>query len=146
MRPSIGPYFEERKTQMSIRKIGVLALSVLAIGVIAAPATALAARFQGTVTAKNRDARTFTLRQDEGGGTFKIKVTKRTKFERIAGFGAIKVGDRNIEAVAFKNANGRWIARKVERSGQSGGGRDASGGRIDDRPHPGGNDDAPNHT
>jgi hypothetical protein len=113
---------------------------------IAAPAPAQAARFQGTVTAKNRDSRTFTLRQDEGGGTFKIKVTKTTKFERIAGFGAIKVGDRNIEAVAFKNANGRWIARKVERSGQSGGGRDASGGGIDDRPHRGGNDDGPNHT
>jgi Domain of unknown function (DUF5666) len=131
---------------MSIRKIGVLALSVLAIGVIAAPAAAQAAHFQGTVTAKNRDARTFTLRQDEGGGTFKIKVTKRTKFERLAGFGAIKVGDRNIEAVAFKNANGRWIARKVERSGQSGGGGDASGGRIDDGPRHGGNDDGPNHT
>ena len=98
---------------MSIRKIGVLALSVLAIGVIAAPAAAQAAHFQGTVTAKNRDARTFT--------------------------------DRNIEAVAFKNANGRWIASKVERSGQSGGGGDASGGRIDG-PHHGGNDDGPNHT
>jgi hypothetical protein len=35
---------------MSIRKIGVLALSVLAIGVIAAPAAAQAAHFQGTVT------------------------------------------------------------------------------------------------
>ncbi len=119
---------------MSMRKIGALALSVLAIGVVAAPTAAQAAQFEGTVTAKNPQARTFTLMQDEGGGTFTIKVTKATKFERIAGFGAIKVGAQNIEAVAHKNANGRWIATKVERSGKSGGG----GG--------GGNDDGPNHT
>ncbi|HET8593282.1 MAG TPA: hypothetical protein VFL56_06415 [Solirubrobacterales bacterium] len=109
-----------------------IAVAALAIAALA-PAAAEAAQFEGTVIAKNKSARTFTLKQDEGGGTFKIKVTASTKYEGLAGFGAIKVGAKNIEAVARKNAKGRWIASKVERSGSSGGGG-------------GGGDDGPGHT
>ena len=115
---------------MSARLTTVIAIAALAAAL--APAVAEAARFEGTVIAKNKKARTFTLKQDEGGGTFKIKVTRSTVFEDLSGFGAIKVGARNIEAVARKNARGRWIASKVERSGRSGGG--------------GGGDDGPGHT
>ncbi len=117
---------------MSVRKITALALSAVAIALIAGPATAQAAHFEGTVTAKNKTARTFTLTQHEGGGRFKFKVTKATKYERIAGFAAIKVGAVNIEVVARRGRNGRWIATKVEPSGKSGG----SGGK----------DDGPNHS
>ncbi len=73
------------------------------------------------MVAKKKSARTFTLKQDQGGGTFKIKVTASTKYEGLAGFGAIKVGTGNIEVVARKNAMGVWIASKVQRSGKSGG-------------------------
>jgi hypothetical protein len=115
---------------MSARR-SILAALAVAVALGAGAATAQARHFEGTVTAKNGEKRTFTLKQDEGGGTFKIKVKRATRFERLSGFGAIKVGAKNIEATARKR-NGRWIARVVERSGKSGGGG-------------GGNDDGPNH-
>lgn len=119
-----------------MRRKGIAAAvaAIFALGVGAA--SAQARDFEGTVVAKNSQARTFSIKQDEGGGTFKIKVDAATKFQRIAGFGAIKVGARNIEATARK-VNGGWIASKVERSGKNGGGGGGGNG--------GGNDDGPNH-
>ena len=113
---------------MSARRSIFAALAVtVALG--AGAATAQARQFEGTVTAKNAESRTFTLKQGEGGGTFKIKVNDATKFQRLSGFEAIKVGARNIEATA-RRSDGRWIASVVERSGKFGGG---------------GGDDGPNH-
>ena len=115
---------------MSVRLTTALTVAALALAALA-PAVAEAARFEGTVVAKNKTARTFTLKQDEGAGKVKVKVNSSTRYEGLAGFGAIKVGARNIGTVARKNAKGRWIASKVERSGASGGG---------------GGDDGPGHT
>ena len=96
----------------------------------AAPAGSAALReFEGTVVSVNRDARTFRLRDAERG-TVRIRVTRNTRFERIAGFGGLEPGMRNIEAVV-RRSNGRWVARAVERSG--GGGEH------------GGDDDGPGH-
>ena len=67
----------------------------------------------------NRDNRTFRLHDSERG-TVRIKVTNRTRFERIAGFGSLRKGMTRIEATV-RRSNGRWIASDVERSG--GGGR-----------------------
>jgi hypothetical protein len=115
---------------MSARRGTAAALAVtVALG--AGAATAQAREFEGTVVDKNKTARTFTLTQDEGGGTFKIKVNDRTRFERLSGFGAVKVGAKNIDVTARKSQRGGWIATEVERSGKLGGG--------------GGNDDGPNH-
>ncbi len=111
------------------RTILVLGIMGLAMAVAAAPAAAR--QFEGVVISKNREARTFKLRQDEGGGTFRIKVNASTTYERLAGFGAIDVGDRNIEVVSSKKRNGRWIARHVEVSGGGGGGGDDDGGGDD---------------
>jgi hypothetical protein len=105
-------------------------------------ASALARSFEGKVVAKNGDARTFKLRQDEGGGTFKFKVTANTTFQDLAGFGAIKVGQKRIEVVA-SHKNGRWIASHVERSG--GGGGNGGGGDDNGGGHGGGADDPPGH-
>ena len=117
---------------MRVRKSTAAALAVtVALG--AGAASAQAREFEGTVIAKNKQARTFTLQQDEGGGTFKIKVNDSTRFERLAGFGAIKKGAKNIDVTARKGAGGGWIATEVERSGKLGGG----GGGDDD----GGGDD-----
>jgi hypothetical protein len=102
---------------MTAGKLAAGVISALVLGAAMGPGTALAAEFEGTVIAKNKDARTFTLRQDEGGGTFKIKVTNATRFERLSGFGAIQVGARNIDVTARKS-KGRWIASEVERSGK----------------------------
>ncbi len=77
-----------------------------------------AAEFEGTVKSVNRDNRTFRLHDTERG-TIRIKVTSRTRFERIAGFSGLHAGQRNIEAVV-RRSNGRWVALEVERSGGGG--------------------------
>jgi hypothetical protein len=116
----------------------ILATTVAALMLGLFAASASARSFEGKVVAKNRDARTFKLRQDEGGGTFKFKVNANTTFEDLAGFGALHVGQNGIEVVASRK-NGRWIASHVERSGGGGGADDNGGGG-------GGADDPPGHT
>jgi hypothetical protein len=118
---------------MRIRKIAVVAASLAAFGTIAAaagaatpttttaPAATQAAtrQFEGTVVSVNRSARTFRLRDTERG-TVAIKVTSRTRFERISGFSGLRTGQSRIEATV-RRSNGAWVASQVERSG--GGGR-----------------------
>ena len=95
------------------------AVAALAVPAVALPATAAAAEFEGTVTAVNRDARTFTLRDE--GRSVRIKVNRRTRYERLSGFAAIRRGMTGIEAIA-RRVDGRWVASPVERSGRDGGG------------------------
>jgi hypothetical protein len=97
----------------------VALLTTVAAIALAAPAAASAAEFEGTVVSVNRDNRTFRLHDSERG-TVRIKVTRRTRFERIAGFGSLRKGMTRIEATVH-HSNGRWVASEVERSG--GGGR-----------------------
>jgi uncharacterized protein YceH (UPF0502 family) len=87
----------------------------LLIGALAVPSAASAREVEGTVVAVNRDARTFTL-VDEGVRT-KVKVTSRTRYERLAGFSAIRRGMTGVEAIVTRK-NGRWVASLVERSGK----------------------------
>src|SRR5215211_7073578 len=104
----------------------------------ATPSAAQLSEFEGTVVSVNRDARTFRLRDSERG-TARIKVTSRTRFERLAGFSALRPGLRRIEA-KVQRRGGVWVASEVERSGgggEHGGGGDDRGG--DD--HRGGGDD-----
>ncbi len=54
----------------------------------------------------------------------RFKVTRSTRFERVAGFAGIKRG-RELEVIA-KRSNGRWVAIEVEVSGRGGNG---GGGR-----------------
>ena len=118
---------------MRIRKIAVVAASLAAIGATAVPAgaatpttkTAPAAtqaatrQFEGTIVSVNRSARTFRLR-DSRRGTVTIKVTSRTRFQRVGGFAGLRAGMTRIEA-NVRRSNGAWVATFVERSG--GGGR-----------------------
>ena len=99
-------------------KLFALIASVTAIA-LAAPAVASAAEYEGTVVSVNRDNRTFRLHDSERG-TIRIKVTRRTRFERISGFSGLHKGMTRIEATVHRS-NGRWVASEVERSG--GGGR-----------------------
>jgi len=117
------------------RIIVPVALVTAAVAVAAPPggaatdASAAALReFEGTVVSVNRDARTFRLRDSERG-TVKIRVTRSTRFERVAGLSALRAGMTNIEAVV-RRSNGRWVALEVERSG---GGGDHGGDDDDDR-------------
>jgi len=98
-----------------IALITALALT-MSIGVATASA---ATQYEGTVVGLSKERKTFRL-SDAQRGTIRIKVTRNTTFERIAGFGALKVGMKRVEATV-KRSNGRWVAVHVERSG--GGGR-----------------------
>jgi hypothetical protein len=118
-----------------VRTIAPLTLIVAATA--AAPAAAAAApagsaavrQFEGTVVSVSRDDRSFRLRDSERG-TVRIRVTSSTRFERIAGFSALRAGMTNIESTV-RRSGGRWIATLVERSG--GGGRHGGGsGGADD--------------
>lgn len=118
------------KTLIPIALVALAAaLTALPAGAAAPSATSAATReFEGTVVSVNRDARTFRLRDSERG-TKRIKVTRRTRFERISGFSGLKAGMKRVEAVV-KRKNGRWVALSVERSG--GGGRHGGHGGSDD--------------
>jgi hypothetical protein len=108
-----------RKTRHKLA--GVAAAAALAATGFGGVSSAEAAvrQFEGTVVSVNRDARTFRLRDTERG-TVRIKVTSSTRFERIAGFGALKEGMKRIES-RVRKSGGSWTAIDVERSG--GGGR-----------------------
>jgi hypothetical protein len=108
----------------------------------APPSAAQLRQFEGTVVSVNSGARTFRLRDTERG-TARIKVTRATRFERLAGFSALRRGLRRIEA-KVQRRNSVWVASEVERSGGGGehGGRGRGG--DDDRggdDHRGGDDD-----
>ena len=88
---------------MRIRKIAVVAASLAAFGTTAAvagaatptknaaPAATQAAtrQFEGTIVSVNRSARTFRLRDSERG-TATIKVTSRTRYQRVGGFAGLR--------------------------------------------------------
>ena len=96
-------------------------VTLAALAALAVPATASARQVEGTVVAVNRDARTFNLRDE--GRTVRVKVNRSTRYERLSGFAAIRVGMRRIEAIVHRSG-GRWVATLVERSGGGGGGDD----------------------
>jgi hypothetical protein len=105
------------------------AAALLAVPALAADAgaqTTSTRQYEGTVVSVDRVARTFRLRDTERG-TVRIRVTSRTRFERIAGLRGLRAGMRDVEAVV-RRSGGTWVALEVERSG--GGGR--HGGRDDD--------------
>jgi hypothetical protein len=93
---------------------------VAAAALLAAPAASAAPvrEFEGTVVSVNRDNRTFRLHDTERG-TKRIKVTSRTRFERVAGFAGLRKGMTRIEATV-RRRDGRWVAIEVERSGGGG--------------------------
>jgi hypothetical protein len=102
-------------------------LALVAAAVAATPASALASQFEGRIVSVNHAAKTFRI-HDAERGTKRIKVTRNTRFERVAGFAGLHAGQRRIEVTAHR-ANGRWVATLVERSG--GGGRHGGHGQDD---------------
>lgn len=109
----------------------------LAVGLVAAPAQAALRHIDGTVVSKNSDNRTIKLSTQSG--TVRIKVNGTTKFDRIAGFGALHKGMK-VEVDAQKTSSG-LVAKQIEPQGGGGGGGNDHGGGGG-----GGADDGPNHT
>ena len=106
--------------------------------------TAATRHVEGRVTAIDRSARTFTVR-DAQRGTLKAKVTSSTKFERVT-FSSLRTGTR--VDVRAKRVAGAWNATKVERGGADSTTHDAGDdhGGDDSGRHGGGADDGPNHS
>ena len=98
-----------------MKKIALMTALALSLSIGAATASA-ATEYEGRVVGKSSENRTFRL-SDAERGTIRIKVTRTTVFERIAGFSALRVGMRNVEAIV-RRSNGRWVALGVERSGR----------------------------
>lgn len=107
--------------------LAVALIAGAALAVSAPAASAQTREYEGTIVSVNRDDRTFRIRDSERG-TIRVRVTSRTRFERIDGFAGLKAGATNIETVV-RRSNGRWVALEVERSG---GGGDHGGGSDDD--------------
>lgn len=105
---------------MAAMKISLTFLAVLisALAVSTGVASAATRQYEGTVVSVNRDARTFRLHDSERG-TIRIKVTRSTNFERVGGFAGLRKGLTRIEATV-KRSGGRWVAKRVERSGGGG--------------------------
>ena len=106
-------------------RVALIAGAALALS---APAASAQTRdYEGTVVSVNRSERTFRIHDSERG-TIRVRVTSRTRFERIDGFKGLRAGATNIETVV-RRSNGRWVALEVERSG---GGGSHGGGSDDD--------------
>ena len=88
---------------------GATASSTTSAKAPAAASTAATRHVEGRVTAINRSARTFTVRDAERG-TLRVKVTSSTKFERVS-FSALRIGTR--VDVRAKRVAGAWNATKV---------------------------------
>jgi hypothetical protein len=122
-----------------MRRIAALiVLAALATAGLAALASAATTsqrpplrEFEGRVVSVDRSARTFKLHDSERG-TKRIKVTRGTRYERVAGLAGLNAGQRGIEVkTRRKTDNGRaWIAIEVEKSG---GGGEHGDDRDDDR-------------
>jgi uncharacterized protein DUF5666 len=112
-----------------------LALTMLGAALVGTASAATTSRHvEGRVLSVDRTAKTFKLRDSERG-TFTIRVTNTTKFERVR-FSTLKAG-RTVEAT-IRRVNGAWQASKVEPN---------SGSHADDTgdDHGGGNDDGAGH-
>jgi hypothetical protein len=106
--------------------------------------TAVTRHLEGRVTAINRSARTFTVRDAERG-TLTVKVTSSTKFEDVR-FSTLRTGTR-VE-VRAKRVAGAWNATKVERDDDDvDDDHDSGDDHGDDDGHHGGDDDdGPGHS
>jgi Domain of unknown function (DUF5666) len=105
------------RTQATLSIIGAAAATGAEASTSASTAAVNTPHAEGRIIAVNRPAHTFTVR-DAQRGTLKVTVTPRTKFDRIAGFSALRTSERvDVRATA---SNGSWSATNVEPAGAAG--------------------------
>jgi hypothetical protein len=111
------------------RRLIIAVLATAALAALTGPAAsgAVTRHFDATVISRSADSRTFKANV-EHRGVMRFKVTRGTRFERVAGFSGLTRG-LALEVVA-KRTNGRWVAIAVERPGR-GGDRSRGRGRDD---------------
>jgi Ni/Co efflux regulator RcnB len=121
-------FASNRDPEDPMKRIGTAAVATAAVAASLAAGAGAGAQttdkpplreFEGRVVSIDRDARTFRLHDSERG-TKRIRVNRNTRYERIGGFKALKVGDRNIEVTTRRKVDRAWLAIEVERSGGGG--------------------------
>ena len=100
---------------MNVTRVFLIVIAALAIG--APAASAQTREYEGTVVSGDRANRTFRIHDSERG-TIRVRVTSRTRFERVS-FSTLRAGARNLETIV-RRSNGRGVALEVERSGGGG--------------------------
>jgi hypothetical protein len=111
------------------RRLIIMALAIAAFATVSGPASSGAAtlrHFDATVISKSSGSRTFKA-DVQNRGVMRFKVTRSTRFERVAGFGGITRG-LELEVTA-KRVDGRWVAVEVEISGRDRNRDDGGSGR-----------------
>lgn len=108
------------------RSASILLIAALALGVTALPAQAAVRHIDGTVVSKNGDNHSFQIKT-QSGNSIRIRVTPNTRFERLAGFGALRKG-LAVEVNAKSTSNGLVATQVQTSSGGGGGGADDAGG------------------
>jgi Domain of unknown function (DUF5666) len=101
----------------AIAATGAIAQSSSTAASASAQTSRFARHIEGPIVAIDRAARTFTVRDREHRNVLStVKVTPSTRFDNVAGFGALHRGQRvDLRAV---RANGALSATKVERGGR----------------------------
>jgi hypothetical protein len=102
-----------------IAATGAIAQSSSTAASPSAQANRFVRHIEGPIVAIDRAARTFTVRDREHRNPMStVKVTAKTRFDNLAGFGALHKGQR-VEVKAVR-ANGALSATKVERGQRAG--------------------------
>jgi hypothetical protein len=102
-----------------IAATGAIAESSTTAASVSAQASRFVRHIEGPIVAIDRAARTFTVRDREHRNALStVKVTAKTRFDNVAGFGALHKGQR-VEVKAVR-ANGALSATKVERGQRAG--------------------------
>jgi uncharacterized protein DUF5666 len=119
---------------------GAVAQSSSTAASTAAQASRFVRHIEGPIVAIDRASSTFTVRDREHRNTLStVKVTPSTRFDNVAGFGALRTGQR-VEVKAVR-VNGALSATKVERGNRAAEPGDDRGDRAaeagDDRGHDG---------
>ena len=114
---------------MNITRVVLIATAALAIS--APAATAQTREYEGTVVSVDRSNRTFRIHDSERG-TIRVRVTSRTRFERVS-FSTLRAGARNIEtSSAAPTAAGSRSRSSAQAAAAATAGTTTSGDRAAD--------------
>lgn len=108
------------KNTIALGLSALLAAALVAVGaMLLAPSAATGGsskakvrEFEGRVLSINRAAKTFVQRRG-GGRRVRIRVNRRTRYEDLRGFRALRRGMK-VETRARHNGR-RWVARHIDR-------------------------------
>ena len=106
--------FRRRLALVSVAMIAALGVAAIAVPAVSALTDHGSRDFRGKVISTDRHPRIVKVDTRSNGG-LSFRVNKRTRFEHIKGFSALKPGLK-VEVQA-KHRSGGWTATKIDRRG-----------------------------